>query len=95
MTSRVKKGANMKLTGLHLLLTYQCTLQCDHCFVLGSPWQSGTMTLKIIGEILKQGKDLGTVKSIYFEGGEPFLYYAVLLKGVQQAAQMDFRVGIV
>lgn len=85
----------MKLSGLHLLLTYQCNLECDHCFVWGSPWQSGTMTLHIIREILKQGKDLGTVKWIYFEGGEPFLYYAVLVKGVQEAAQMDFRVGIV
>ena len=71
----------MKLSGLHLLLTYQCNLECDHCFVWGSPWQSGTMTLHIIQEILKQGKDLGTVKWIYFEGGEPFLYYAVLVRG--------------
>ena len=31
----------MKLTGLHLLLTYQCVLECDHCFVWGSPWQKG------------------------------------------------------
>jgi MoaA/NifB/PqqE/SkfB family radical SAM enzyme len=53
------------------------------------------MTLHIIREILQQGKDLGTVKWIYFEGGEPFLYYAVLVKGVQEAAQMGFHVGIV
>jgi len=85
----------MKLSGLHLLLTYQCNLECDHCFVWGSPWQNATMTLHIVREILNQGKDLGTVKWIYFEGGEPFLYYAVLVKGIQEAAQMDFRVGIV
>lgn len=85
----------MKLSGLHLLLTYQCNLECDHCFVWGSPWQSGTMTLNIIQQILRQGKDLGTVKWIYFEGGEPFLYYAVLVKGVQEAVQMDYQVGIV
>jgi len=85
----------MKLTGLHLLMTYKCTLECDHCFVWGSPWQSGTMTLQNILEIFRQGKDLGTIKSIYFEGGEPFLYYAVLLKGVQEAVDMGFSVGIV
>ena len=34
----------MKLSGLHLLLTCQCTFECDHCFVWGSPWQSGVMT---------------------------------------------------
>lgn len=85
----------MRLTGVHLLLTYECNLECDHCFVWGSPWQRGTMTLKTIREILQQAKDLGTVEWIYFEGGEPFLYYATLLKGVQVAARLGFPVGIV
>ena len=51
----------MRLTGLHLLLTYQCTFECDHCFVWGSPWQPGTMTVDAIDEILRQAQDLGTV----------------------------------
>lgn len=85
----------MNLSGLHLLLTYQCNLECDHCFVWGSPWQTGTMTLKNICYILKQAKELGTIQSIYFEGGEPFLYYQVMLKGVQEAAAAGFRVGMV
>ena len=53
------------------------------------------MSLPQIWDILQQAKDLGTVSSIYFEGGEPFLYYATMLKGVQEAASMGFRVGIV
>jgi hypothetical protein len=85
----------MQLTGLHLLLTYQCTLECDHCFVWGSPWQSGTMTLEAIDRILGQARDLGTVQSIYFEGGEPFLYYATLLAGVRRARAAGFTVGVV
>ncbi|MBC7250074.1 MAG: radical SAM protein [Anaerolineae bacterium] len=85
----------MELSGLHLLLTYQCNLECEHCFVWGSPWQSGTMTLQNVRYILQQAEDLGTVKWIYFEGGEPFLYYAVLLKGIQEAACKGFQVGIV
>lgn len=85
----------IELTGLHLLLSYQCNYECDHCFVWSSPWQSGTLTLDQIKEILHQGQELGTVREIYFEGGEPFLYYAVLVKGVQMAAQAGFSVGIV
>lgn len=85
----------MKLTGLHLLLTYQCTLECDHCFVWGSPRQSGTMTLENIRETLRQAKELGTIKSIYFEGGEPFLYYATLLAGTREAQRAGFSVGVV
>jgi hypothetical protein len=85
----------MRLTGLHLLLTYQCTFECDHCFVWGSPRQSGVMTLANIRHILRQADELGTIHSIYFEGGEPFLYYAVLLAGVRLAKQSGHHVGIV
>jgi MoaA/NifB/PqqE/SkfB family radical SAM enzyme len=85
----------MKLTGLHILLTYQCTFECDHCFAWGSPWQEGTMTLKEIRDVLQQAKDLGTVNWIYFEGGEPFLYYATMVKTIQEAAEEGFQVGIV
>jgi MoaA/NifB/PqqE/SkfB family radical SAM enzyme len=84
----------MKLEGLHILLTYQCTFECDHCFVWGSPWQTGTLTLEQIEEILVQAKEAG-VASVYFEGGEPFLYYAILVQAVRKAADMGFSVGIV
>ncbi|MBM3179106.1 MAG: radical SAM protein [Chloroflexi bacterium] len=84
----------MKLSGLHILLTYQCTYECDHCFVWGSPWQKGTLTFEQIEQILEQAKEAG-ITSIYFEGGEPFLYYAILVKAVRKAADMGFSVGIV
>jgi MoaA/NifB/PqqE/SkfB family radical SAM enzyme len=85
----------MNITGLHFLLTYQCTYECDHCFVWGSPKQSGVMTLEDIRLYLEQARNTGTVKWVYFEGGEPFLYYATLLKGVQIAAELGFQVGVV
>lgn len=84
----------MKLSGLHILLTYQCTYECDHCFVWGSPWQSGVLTIEQIEQILHQAKE-ADIESVYFEGGEPFLYYAVLVKGVRMASEMGFSVGIV
>jgi hypothetical protein len=88
------KEIEMKLEGIHILLTYQCTFECDHCFVWGSPWQTGTLTLEQIQDILQQAKAAG-VESIYFEGGEPFLYYALMLRGVELAHEMGFSVGIV
>jgi MoaA/NifB/PqqE/SkfB family radical SAM enzyme len=84
----------MKINGLHILLTYQCTFECDHCFVWGSPWQQGTLTLAQISQILAQAQYAG-VEWIYFEGGEPFLYYALLVRGVEMAKQIGFRVGVV
>jgi hypothetical protein len=85
----------MHLSGLHLLLTYQCIFECDHCFVWGSPRQVGTMRLSDIREILQQAGALGTIEWIYFEGGEPFLYYPVLVRGVEEAARRGFQVGVV
>ena len=85
----------MKITGLHLLLSYQCTLECDHCFTWGSPWQSGTMDLDTVRHMLRQAQDADTVQGIYFEGGEPFLYYPILLAGVREASATGFETGIV
>ncbi len=85
----------MKIDGLHLLLSYQCILECDHCFVWGGPGQTGTFTLEQIEEVLRQAHELGSVEWIYFEGGEPFLFYATLLAGVHAAHAGGFRVGIV
>ena len=85
----------MKLTGVHLLLTYGCTSECDHCFVWSSPRQPGTMTLGGVEEVLRQARDLRTAEWFYFEGGEPFLYHGLLRWGVRRAAELGFRVGVV
>ena len=83
------------LSGLHLLLTYQCNYECDHCFVWGSPSQSGTMTVETIEHILAEAEAFGTIKWIYFEGGESFLYYQVMRSGIRKAKARGFKVGIV
>ena len=85
----------MNLRGLHLLLSYRCILEYDHCFVWGSPKQTGTMTSDQVQEILRQGREIGTLEWVYFEGGEPFLYYPLLVVGVGLAQSFGFRVGLV
>ncbi len=85
----------MKLTGLHFLLSYKCTYECEHCFVFGSPTHDDAMTLTEIRGYLQQARELGTVRGVYFEGGEPFLYYPVLLRAVREAHAFGFDVGIV
>jgi len=84
----------VELTGLHILLTYQCIFECDHCFVWGSPRQKGVLGVAELDRLLDQARDAG-VEWVYFEGGEPFLYYPILVHGVQRAAQMGFSVGVV
>ncbi len=83
------------LTGLHLLLTYMCNAECDHCFLYSSPRVKGTFTLSQIRQLLDEATRIGTIEWIYFEGGEPFLFYPVMLEGIKMARNLGFRVGIV
>jgi MoaA/NifB/PqqE/SkfB family radical SAM enzyme len=84
-----------RLNGLHILLTHRCLLECDHCFVWGSPQQSGAMSLSDLLRVLDQARQVPSIRSIYFEGGEPFLFYPLLVEGVRAAAEHGFSVGLV
>ena len=53
------------------------------------------MTLAQVREIIRQAQELGTVEWVYLEGGEPFLYYPLMVRAAQEAAEAGFRVGIV
>ena len=84
----------LKLKGVHFLLTYRCDLECDHCFVWGSPKARGVFTIKQIKNILAEAKKLGTVDCVSLEGGEPFLYYPIMVKAVEEAVKLGFSVEI-
>jgi Predicted Fe-S oxidoreductases len=73
------------LTGIHFLLTYKCLYECEHCFVYGSPRAKGTFTLAKVKAVLQEARKTGTVQTVFFEGGEPFLYYPLLLEAVRIA----------
>lgn len=88
-------GSRTLLTGLHLLLTYKCDSECDHCFLWCGPEAKGTMSIRQVEEILRQARAIQTVNDIYFEGGEPFLFYPVLARGVELARAYGYDVGIV
>jgi len=53
------------------------------------------MTQDQVSQFLGQVKQLGTCEWIYFEGGEPFLFYTLLLNSVKKAAEAGFKVGLV
>ena len=85
----------MKLNSLHILLTYQCNYECDHCFVWGSPSQSGVFTLAQLEDLFQQALTAGQIREFYFEGGESFIYYPILVKAVARAHELGFTTGIV
>ena len=85
----------MLLTGIHILLTLKCTNECDHCFLHCGPGREATFTITqlrcLIGEIQK----LRTAEIVYFEGGEPFLFYPLLLEGLRMVRAAGLDAGIV
>ncbi len=85
----------MPITGIHLLQTYKCNFECDHCFVYSCPEAKGVMTISDIRQILTEAKQVGNIEWVYFEGGEPFLYYSTMLWGLRAAKNCGFKTGIV
>jgi len=83
------------LTGIHILLTLKCTNECEHCFLHCGPTREATFTIGQLRTLISQIKELATVTVVYFEGGEPFLFYPLLLEGLQMARAAGFDVGIV
>ncbi len=82
-------------TGIHFLLTYRCNFECDHCFLYCGPDARGTFTIEQIKTVLGEAGKIGTVTSIFFEGGEPLLYYPLLKESIRLAHDMGFDTGVV
>ncbi len=83
------------LKGIHFLLSYNCTYECDHCFVYCGPFAGGTFTIDQIKAVLAEAKKMEAVEEIYIEGGEPFLYYPLMLETARLARADGLKVGIV
>ena len=83
------------LMGIHILLTLKCTNECDHCFLHCSPGREATFTIAQLQTLIRQIEELGTVNIVYFEGGEPFLFYPLLLEGLRMVRAVGLDVGIV
>jgi len=82
------------LKSIHFLLSYMCNFECDHCFLYCSPRSKGTFRIGQVNEILDDLKRIPTVKGVGFEGGEPFLFYPLLVESVRCATEKGFKTAI-
>lgn len=83
------------MQGIHIIMTYKCNLKCNHCFIYSDIDANGIMNFSLINKIIKEAQKVKTIDWIYFEGGEPFLYYPVLIESIKLAKKTGFKVGIV
>jgi len=76
-------------------MTYKCIFECDHCFLYCGPHSQGTFTFAQIEKTFEEIKKIGSIEWVYFEGGEPFLFYPIVLEGLRLAAKQKLKTGIV
>jgi len=79
----------MRLKGLDILLTYECTGSCAHCCYRAEPGQGDTMTLAEVEGYLTAVVDQ-PLEGILLFGGEPFLCYDLLRTSIPLAAQLAY-----
>jgi hypothetical protein len=83
------------LKGIHFLLTYMCNFECDHCFLYCGPHSEGTFTLEQIRRVIDDAAKIESLEWVYFEGGEPFLYFPLMNEGLRLAKKKGFKTGVV
>ena len=83
------------LTAIHFLLSYKCDSECDHCFVYSSPRAKGTFTMDQLKAVFDELARIEAIEFVYFEGGEPFLFYPLMYEGIKIAHDIGLKTGIV
>jgi hypothetical protein len=81
------------LTGVHFLISYGCSCECEHCFVWGSPRRQASMTAEQVDDFLEQISSVKTVNSVCAEGGESFTQYPVMLHFLRRATALGLSAG--
>jgi MoaA/NifB/PqqE/SkfB family radical SAM enzyme len=82
------------ITGIHFLLTYACNFECDHCFLYCGPNAKGTFSMQQIRSVLRELGIVGSIEQVCIEGGEPFLFYPLMVESVRRASDMGFKTAI-
>ncbi|MCM1176017.1 MAG: radical SAM protein [Blautia sp.] len=79
---------------IHIILTDQCTAQCENCYLGCSPDNAHVADKSFLNYIIDRAKESGFAEYMNFTGGEPFLFYDLLREGAVYAKQCGFKVSV-
>jgi len=81
----------MRFRGIIFNLTYDCNLNCPHCFYYPQSARRGAFELRRLREIMESTADVAPVLEVHYTGGEPFLYFDRLVEAVALAKELGAR----
>ncbi|MGD9333098.1 MAG: hypothetical protein PVJ53_17420 [Desulfobacterales bacterium] len=53
----------------------------------------GTFTIDQVNQVLNEAVMIGTIEWIFYESGQPFLFFPLLVEGIRRANAKGFKVG--
>lgn len=73
------------------IYTLKCTSSCEHCCFSCSPDREEKMDFDIAMSIIRAAASVTSLRTVFFSGGEVFLYFDELLK-LMREAKKDFSI---
>ena len=87
-------GESITNDKLMIILSDICTATCRACYGSCSPRNKNVMDESLMLRAIGQAKESGIAKYIGFSGGEPFLHYDLLKKGLKCAKGCGFLTAV-
>lgn len=75
-------------------MTNKCNSKCQICCYDCSPNRNDVIDEELMLQAINQTKELGDIDYICFSGGEPFLYFDLLKKGLKYAKDKGFMTAV-
>jgi hypothetical protein len=76
-----------------VILTYRCQSSCAHCiYNCGPKWETEAMSSDMLRQALEVMAAWPRQPQVHLTGGEPFLYFDLLLEGTRIATELGITV---
>ncbi len=82
-------------THLVLDLTLGCPLRCSHCCYGAGVGVSGSMSQGDMVRTIREAATFGSVRTVHFSGGDPFLLPDLMIAGIRLATELGMRTAAV
>ncbi len=87
-------GDDMFKKAVSIILTDKCNASCQICCFGCKPQNNQVIDESLMLDVIEQASRNKNIEYIGFSGGEPFLYYELLKKGVNYAKELGFKTSV-